>query len=73
MIIGCLFVLEKVSKSEKMFNFSVYHIAHQQGCVRSKHFDKWHMALSIHFIIIVPKTKKLTSLRNYKSYTSFPF
>jgi len=36
MIIGCLLVLEKVGKSEKMFNLSLYHIADQQGCVRVK-------------------------------------
>src|SRR5260221_13226014 len=34
MIIGCLWVLEKRRKSEKMFNFSVYHMADQQSCVR---------------------------------------
>jgi hypothetical protein len=39
MIIECLFVLEKVSKSEKMFNPLFYHIANQQGCVRVDLFD----------------------------------
>src|SRR6266704_6581338 len=33
MIIRGLGVLEKVSESEKMFNFLVYHILYQQGCV----------------------------------------
>src|SRR5258708_34810730 len=33
MIIGCLLVLEKVGKSEKMFNLLLYHRADQQGCV----------------------------------------
>ena len=33
MIIVFGWSLEKASKSEKMFNFVVYHIWHQQGCV----------------------------------------
>src|SRR5260221_3828297 len=33
MIIRCLLVLEKVGKSEKMFNLLLYHRADQQGCV----------------------------------------
>src|SRR2546421_10938346 len=35
MIIGFGWSLEKVSIGEKMFNFPVYHIYFQQGCVRS--------------------------------------
>jgi hypothetical protein len=35
MIIGFGWFLEKVSICEKMFNFLVYHICFQQGCVRT--------------------------------------
>jgi len=36
MIIGWFSFLEEVSKSEKMFNFLVYPILDQQGCVTIK-------------------------------------
>src|SRR5438067_12009430 len=35
MIIGWVGSLKKFCKSEKMFNFSLYHFFDQQGCVRS--------------------------------------
>src|SRR2546421_2171424 len=38
MIIGFGWSLEKNSECEKMFNFPVYHISFQQGCVRSRLF-----------------------------------
>jgi hypothetical protein len=40
MIIGSLSILEEVSKSEKMFNFLVYHVLDQQGCVTTMLFVK---------------------------------
>src|SRR5712692_7155148 len=41
MIIEFGWSLEKACKSEKMFNFLVYHIWFQQGCVTTKLFDKY--------------------------------
>src|SRR6266571_7128461 len=35
MIIGCGWSFENASTCEKMFNFLVYHICFQQGCVRT--------------------------------------
>jgi len=44
MIIGFSWFLEKVSIYEKMFNFLVYHICLQQGCVTTRNYDKRHLA-----------------------------
>jgi len=61
MIIGCLLVLEKVGKSEKMFNLLLYHRADQQGCVTIKNrpevyekcatmlFERWDRSRNIRF------------------------
>src|SRR2546421_10581511 len=49
MIIGFGWSLEKNSECEKMFNFPVYHISFQQGCVRSRLcvLLKWRQKLTI--------------------------